>query len=117
LSGVAHPVPDKHHLANRPRVCDVLNGFVQRDWQGDSLTMARPKGRQLPNRLSVALTDQQLTALESLAQESQAAVSWVVRRAVTEYLERNCPLSSTGGNRTTHTPVTGNHDGTGDYQL
>jgi len=90
---------------------------VQRDWQGDSLTMARPKGRQLPNRLSVALTDQQLTALESLAQESQAAVSWVVRRAVTEYLERNCPLSSTGGNRTTHTPVTGNHDGTGDYQL
>jgi hypothetical protein len=52
--------------------------------------MARPKGRQLPNRVSVALTNEQLAALERLAQESQAAVSWVVRRAVAEFLERNC---------------------------
>ncbi len=69
--------------------------------------MARPKGRQLPNRVSVALTDQQLTALESLAQESQAAVSWVVRRAVAEYLERNRPRATNDSGRTTHTPVAG----------
>lgn len=52
--------------------------------------MARPKGRQLPNRVSVALTDEQIVALERLARGSQAAVSWVIRRAVAEYLERNC---------------------------
>ena len=51
--------------------------------------MARPKGRQLPNRVSVALTDDQFTALESIAQENQAAVAWVVRRAVVEFLDRS----------------------------
>ncbi|MHB1304529.1 MAG: ribbon-helix-helix domain-containing protein [Acidiphilium sp.] len=51
--------------------------------------MARPKGRQLPHRVSVALTDQQFAALEGLAGESQAAVAWVIRRAIAEYLERN----------------------------
>jgi hypothetical protein len=95
----------------------VLSGFMRHDWQGDFLTMARPKGRQLPNRVSVALTDQQFTALESLAQESQAAVSWVVRRAVAEYLERNHPPVTTDSGRTTHAPVTGNDDGTGEHQL
>ena len=57
--------------------------------------MARPKGRQLPNRVSVALTEQQFAALESLALKSQAAVSWVIRRAVAEYLERHYPPVST----------------------
>lgn len=79
--------------------------------------MARPKGRQLPNRVSVALTDQQITALENLAQESQAAVSWVVRRAVNEYLERNCSPTTTDSGRTTNAPVTREDDGTGDHQL
>ena len=79
--------------------------------------MARPKGRQLPNRVSVALTDQQIAALERLAQENQAAVSWVVRRAVAEHLERNRPPAPTDSDRTTHTPVTGNDDGTGDHRL
>ena len=31
--------------------------------------MARPKGRQLPNRVSVALTDQQIAALERLVEK------------------------------------------------
>lgn len=61
--------------------------------------MARPKGRQLPNRVSVALTEQQFAALESVASESQAAVSWVIRRAVAEYLARHCPLISTEDGR------------------
>jgi predicted transcriptional regulator len=82
----------------------VLCSFVKHDWQGDLFTMARPKGRQLPNRVSVALTDQQLTALESIAQESQAAVSWVVRRAVAEFLQRNCPQAAAADGRTTHAP-------------
>jgi hypothetical protein len=82
--------------------------------QSGYLTMARPKGRQLPNRVSVALTDQQLTALESLARENQAAVSWLVRRAVAEYLERNYPQITTDRGQTTNGPVTGKEDGTGD---
>ena len=55
----------------------------------DRQNMARPKGRQLPNRISVALTDGQFNALEGHARENQAALSWVIRRAVVEYLERN----------------------------
>jgi len=51
--------------------------------------MARPKGRHLPNRVSVALSDQQFAALERLAQTNQAAMSWLVRQAITSFLERN----------------------------
>lgn len=80
-------------------------------------SMARPRGRQLPNRVSVALTDQQLAALESLAQESHAAVSWLARRAIAEFLERNCRQAASGASRTTRAPVAGNDDGTGDHQL
>ncbi len=50
--------------------------------------MPRPKGRQLPHRVSVALTKEQFTALERLAIANGAAVSWVVRRAVMEFLDR-----------------------------
>jgi predicted transcriptional regulator len=68
--------------------------------------MARPRGRQLPNRVSVALTDEQLAALEALARGSQAAVSWVIRRAVAEYLERNCTAELRGGIDTSLYPAT-----------
>jgi hypothetical protein len=51
--------------------------------------MPRPKGRQLPHRVSVALTSDQLTALEELATTNSAPVSWLVRRAVSEFLERS----------------------------
>jgi hypothetical protein len=67
--------------------------------------MARPKGRQLPNRVSVALTDDQVTALEGIAQENQAAVAWVVRRAVVEFLDRNRLQVVTGDGRTGHSPA------------
>jgi hypothetical protein len=79
---------------------------MQRDWRGGFLSMARPKGRQLPNKVSVALTEQHFTALES-----QAAVSWVIRRAVAEYLEQHCPAVSI------EALETGNDDGTGEHQL
>ena len=51
--------------------------------------MPRPKGRQLPHRVSVALTSIQLAALEELAVSNSAPVSWLVRRAISEFLERN----------------------------
>lgn len=51
--------------------------------------MPRPKGRQLPHRVSVALTDDQHAALDDLARYNGVAVSWVVRRAVVEFLGRN----------------------------
>jgi hypothetical protein len=51
--------------------------------------MPRPKGRQLPHRVSVALTSDQLAALEELATSNSAPVSWLVRRAVSEFLDRN----------------------------
>lgn len=51
--------------------------------------MPRPKGRQLPHRVSVALTSDQLVALEELAASNSAPVAWLVRRAVSEFLERS----------------------------
>ena len=51
--------------------------------------MPRPKGRHLPYRVSVALTEEQHAALDAMARSNGAAVSWVVRRAVIEFLARN----------------------------
>lgn len=67
--------------------------------------MARPKGRQLPNRVSVALTDDQLAALERLALGNQAGVSWVIRRAVSEYLERNPTAELTDNSELSPSPA------------
>jgi hypothetical protein len=48
--------------------------------------MPRPKGRHLPHRVSVALTEDQFTVLAAMAKANDAPVSWVVRRAVVEFL-------------------------------
>ena len=50
--------------------------------------MSRSKGRQLPHRVSVALTEDQFTVLAAMAKANTAAVCWVVRRAVVEFLAR-----------------------------
>jgi predicted transcriptional regulator len=68
-------------------------------------TMPRPKGRQLPHRVSVALTAEQHAALDELARSNGAAVSWVVRRAVIEFLDRNEP-----GGREKRLPIGGLKD-------
>lgn len=47
------------------------------------------KGRHLPYRVSVALTEEQHAALDAAARNNGAAVSWVVRRAVIEFLASN----------------------------
>ncbi len=52
----------------------------------ESSHMPRPKGRQLPQRVSVALTEDQFTVLAAMAKANGAPVSWVVRRAVVDFL-------------------------------
>ena len=68
-------------------------------------SMPRPKGRHLPHRVSVALTEEQRAALDELARSNGAAVSWVVRRAVIEFLDRNEP-----GGREKRLPIGGLKD-------
>ncbi len=48
--------------------------------------MGRPKGRTLPVRISVALSPAQFDAVSALAHEHSSTVSWVVRRAVNEFV-------------------------------
>ena len=58
--------------------------------------MLRPKGRQLSHRVSVALTEDQFTVIAELAKANDAPVSWMVRRAVVEFLAQH---GWTGGQR------------------
>jgi hypothetical protein len=51
--------------------------------------MARPKGKKVAARLSVGLSESQHAALTALAEENEATVAWLVRRAVVEFLERH----------------------------
>ena len=51
--------------------------------------MARPKGKKVAARLSVGLSEPQHAALTALAEENEATVAWLVRRAVAEFLERH----------------------------
>jgi hypothetical protein len=51
--------------------------------------MPRPKGKKVAARLSVGLSEPQHAALTELAEENQATVAWLVRRAVAEFLERH----------------------------
>ena len=51
--------------------------------------MARPKGKKVAARLSVGLSEPQHSALTALAEENEATVAWLVRRAVAEFLERH----------------------------
>jgi hypothetical protein len=51
--------------------------------------MARPKGKKVATRLSVGLSKPQHAALTALAEQNEATVAWLVRRAVAEFLERH----------------------------
>ena len=50
--------------------------------------MARPRGRQKTARLTVNLDDHVYGALQDIANRQDAALSWVVRRAVCDYIDR-----------------------------
>jgi hypothetical protein len=51
--------------------------------------MPRPKGKKVATRLSVGLSEPQHAALTTLAEQNEATVAWLVRRAVAEFLERH----------------------------
>lgn len=53
--------------------------------------MARPRGRQKTSRLTVNLDDQAYGALLAIASNRDAPLSWVVRRAVSEFIQRELP--------------------------
>jgi predicted transcriptional regulator len=56
--------------------------------------LGRPKGRTHPARVSVALTPAQFEAISSLAQKESSTVSWIVRRAVVDFIARADLLAS-----------------------
>ncbi len=51
--------------------------------------MPRPKGKKVAARLSVGLSQTQHAALTALAEQNEATVAWLIRRAVAEFLERH----------------------------
>ena len=55
--------------------------------------MPRPKGKKVAARLSVGLSQPQYAALTALAEQNEATVAWLIRRAVTEFLERRNSLT------------------------
>lgn len=51
--------------------------------------MARPRGKQLPNRLCVSLDNETYAALCVLSRDQGVSASWLVRRAVQELITQH----------------------------
>jgi len=51
--------------------------------------MPRPKGKKVASRLSVGLSEPQHAALLVMAEENEATVAWLIRRAIGEFLEKH----------------------------
>jgi hypothetical protein len=51
--------------------------------------MPRPRGKKVASRLSVGLSEPQHAALVALADQNEATVAWLVRRAIAEFLEKH----------------------------
>ena len=51
--------------------------------------MARPRGKQLPNRLCVSLDNKTYAGLCTLSRDQGVSASWLVRRAVQELVSRH----------------------------
>ncbi len=51
--------------------------------------MARPRGKQKTIRLTVNLDAQAYGALQVIAEQQDAAIAWVVRRAVINFIEQH----------------------------
>jgi hypothetical protein len=56
--------------------------------------MARPKGKKVAIRLSVGLSEPHYLALLALAEQNEATVAWLIRRAVAEFLARHGSLTA-----------------------
>ncbi len=50
--------------------------------------MARPRGQKHPVRLSVSLEEKDHAAISRLAADMNLSAAWIVRRAITEFVER-----------------------------
>ena len=48
-----------------------------------------PMATKRTTRITVSFSDQEYSALEAIAREQDASMSWVVRRAVNEFLSQN----------------------------
>ncbi len=51
--------------------------------------MSRPRGKRLPNRLSVSFDPSTFAELCSICRDEGVSASWVVRRAVQELVARH----------------------------
>lgn len=52
--------------------------------------MARPRGNRFPVRLSVSIDAADHAAISKLAADMSLSAAWLVRKAVAEFVARNC---------------------------
>lgn len=55
--------------------------------------MPRPRGNRKTARLTVSLDEQAHATLSVLAKQQDVSVAWMMRRAVSEFIERQEPLA------------------------
>ena len=71
-----------------PPACND-HGMMLCDTQYIMKPMARPRGKQLPNRLCVSFDPQTYADLCTLSRQQGVSASWMVRRAVHELVARH----------------------------
>jgi predicted transcriptional regulator len=54
------------------------------------MPMARPSGNRYPVRLSVSIDPSDYDAIRKMADELDLSSAWLVRRAVSDFVTRNC---------------------------
>lgn len=52
--------------------------------------MGRPTGNRYPVRLSVSIDPSDYDAIKKMAEELDLSSAWLVRRAVSDFVTRNC---------------------------
>jgi hypothetical protein len=52
--------------------------------------MGRPRGNRYPIRLSVSIDPSDYDAIRKMAEELDLSSAWLVRRAVSDFVTRNC---------------------------
>jgi hypothetical protein len=52
--------------------------------------MGRPRGNRYPVRLSVSIDPSDYDAIRKMAEELDLSSAWLVRRAVSDFVTRNC---------------------------
>lgn len=58
--------------------------------------MGRPKGNRYPVRLSVSIDPSDYEAIRKMAEELDLSSAWLVRRAVSDFVTRNCSDAPNG---------------------